>query len=117
VKAPANGVAAVESGGVWGVISVPPLRIAAQALPLAGPLAELARAATGLLARPAACQTHILPPGTGLAPIPGGPAGPPPSPGAALAICLGRTQDGQVEVLRGGESLGWVADAVPLPLQ
>lgn len=113
VKAASQGVAAVESGGRWGVIAVPPLRIAAQALPLA----DVVRAAAGLLALPVPCQTHILPPGTGLAATPGGPAAPPLSMTAALAICLGRTQAGQVEVLRGGESLGWVDEAVPVPLQ
>lgn len=117
VKAASQGVAAVESGGTWGVIAVPPLRIAAQALPLAGPLQAALHAAAGLLSPQAACRSHVLPPGTGLAATPGGAAAAPLSTTAALAICLGRRQDGQVEVLRGGESLGWVSEAVPLPVQ
>lgn len=105
VRQGAQGVAAARIADKWGVIAVSPWRIAAQTLRAAVPSGA------------AACPSHVLSPGTVILSAPGGATGTPVPPGAAWGICLGARRADLVEVLRDGQSLGWVGAAVPLPLR
>jgi hypothetical protein len=114
VMAPSQGVAAVEQGGKWGVIAVSPLRIAGAGLfGPAGPLTALMR----VLGPVPGCPSHILPPGTAIFSGPGIPPAQATDANTVLGVCLGTTENGFVQVLKGGHLLGWVDIKAPLALR